>query len=87
MRNNRISIKRTVLYEESTGNMCSCSGSFWKTCSLRVANNLPCEEAIVSITPIKRDEVDPADNGTRSLDETLAGLRDSLRHMENNFKI
>lgn len=87
MRKGRISIKRTVYYEEDTGIFCSCSGDFWKTCSLRVANQLPCQESIVSITPIDRTVIDPADSGTRSLDETLANLRDSLRYINNSYKI
>ena len=87
MRKSRTSLKRTVYYEEDTDQLCSCGGDFWKTCSLRVANQLVCQAAIVSITPIDRGEKDPAGSGVRSLDETLAKLKDSLRHMDSNFKI
>jgi len=87
MQTNRISIQRTVLYDEETGQMCCCEGNFWKTCSLRVASDLPCTEAIVSITPIERGETDPAENTLRSLDVTLAKLTDSLRHIGKRPKI
>jgi hypothetical protein len=54
---------------------------------LRVKGQLPCQEAIVTITPINREEVDPADPGTRSIDKSLAKLTDNLRNLESKFKI
>lgn len=83
----RKTVKRTVFYDEETGQMCFCAGNFWKTCSLRVKNNLPCRESIVSITSIERDEKDPADDAVRSLDEKLSNLTDQLRHMKDFHKI
>ena len=84
----RISIKRTVLYDADSGTLCHCDGDFWKTCSLRVAGNLPCGEAIVSITPIVRDEdSSPASSGVRSLDQSLAKLTDGLRSLEKKYKL
>lgn len=83
----RKSLKRTVFLDEESGEMCFCEGDFWKTCSLRVRNQLPCFEAVVTITPVKRTETDPADPGARSLDRSLADLTDSLRHLESKFKI
>jgi len=86
MLNGRISIKRTVLYDTDSGILCQCDGDFWKTCSLRVAGNLPCQEAIISITPIVREEADPASNDVRALDRTLANLTDGLRELEKRIK-
>lgn len=86
MLNNRISIKRTVFYDVSTGHICQCSGDFWKTCALRVANTLPCFESIVSITPIVRGDVDPATDSVRALHKSLADLTDSLRKFENKIR-
>lgn len=87
MPNDRISLRRTVLYVEDEDTMCSCTGNFWKTCSLRVKGELPCQEAIVTITPINRTDVDPAKSSTRSIDKSLAKLTDNLRNLENKFKI
>lgn len=87
MPSERVSVKRTVFYDEDTGEICTCSGKFWKTCSLRVAAGLPCREAIVSITPVVRNDVDPAPLATRSVDEALAGLTDQLRSLKDKFKI
>jgi hypothetical protein len=83
----RISLRRTVLYDEETKSFCSCEGPFWKTCSLRVIGQLPCQDAIVSITPVKRTEIDPAAPGVKSIDESLSTLTDSLRNLEDKFKI
>ena len=83
----RKTIKRTVFLDPESGQLCSCQNGFWKTCSLRVKQQLPCEEAIVSITPVNREEKDPAAPGVRSLDAQLAGLTDSLRHLEKKIKI
>jgi hypothetical protein len=87
MAKDRISLKRTVLYDEETGALCSCEGKFWKTCSLRVKGQLPCVEAIISITPVERSEKDPADPDVRSIDKSLADLTDGLRNLEKKFKI
>ena len=87
MADSRKSLKRTVFYDEETGELCSCDGNFWKTCSLRVKNQLPCQEAIITITPIQRDEKDPAEPGTRSIDSRLANLSHALRHLEDKIKI
>lgn len=87
MHNSRVSIKRTVCYDAAAETFCHCAGDFWKTCSLRVIHNLPCKEAIVSITPITRGDTDPADNGVRSLDQSLAQLSDGLRSLQQKFKI
>lgn len=84
--NGRVSIKRTVLYDADTGNICQCEGNFWKTCSLRVAGNLPCQEAIISITPILREETDPAADSVKALDKSLADLTDGLRKLEKKIK-
>ena len=86
MLDGRISIKRTVFYDGDTGHICQCSGNFWKTCALRVANELPCQEAIVSITPIVREDTDPADSGVRALDKSLADLTDGLRRLESKIR-
>lgn len=83
----RISLRRTVLYDSETGSFCSCEGSFWKTCSLRVIGQLPCQDAIVSITPVVRPEADPAEPEVRSIDESLSELTDGLRNLEDKFKI
>lgn len=83
----RFKLKRTVYMDEESGNICTCQGSFWKTCSLRVANQLPCKESIISVTPIERDEKDPASLEIRSIDAKLADLTDSLRHLKGKFKI
>lgn len=87
MRNTRVSVKRTVHYDAETEVLCHCDGDFWKTCSLRVAHKLPCKEAIISITPIVRGDTDPADEGVRSLDQSLAQLSDGLRSLQQKFKI
>ena len=87
MAGRRISTKRTVFFDEITGDICFCQGDFWKTCSLRVVNDLPCQEAIISITPIDRDGKDPASNATKSLDSRLANLNDQLRNMGGKYRI
>ena len=87
MQTDRTSVKRTAYYDESTGQMCFCQGDFWKTCALRVINELPCTEAIVSITPIARDDDDPAAPTVRALDKKLAKLTDSIRNIGKGFKI
>lgn len=86
MLNSRISVKRTVLYVVDTGHICQCDGDFWKTCVLRVANELPCQEAIISITPIIREDADPAVDSVRALDSKLADLTDGLRKMEKKLR-
>ncbi len=87
MLNNRISVKRTVLYDTATGHICQCDGGFWKTCALRVANDLPCQEAIISITPIIRDDTDLAAASVRALDDSLAGLTDGLRKLKKKIRV
>lgn len=87
MRECRVSVKRTVFYDEDTGRMCVCDGNFWKTCSLRVVNRLSCKESIISITPIERDTIDPAADSVRVLDKSLAHLEDGLRGLKNKLKI
>lgn len=87
MSKDRISLRRTVFYSEEDDTLCSCTGKFWKTCSLRVKGQLPCVEAIVSITPLKRDETDPAKPEVRSIDKSLIKLTDGLRSLEEKFKI
>ena len=87
MSKDRISLRRTVLYSEEDGTFCSCTGKFWKTCSLRVIGQLPCVEAIVSITPVERTETDPAKPEVRSIDKSLLKLTDGLRSLEDKFKI
>ena len=87
MSKDRISLRRTVLYSEEDNTFCSCEGKFWKTCSLRVIGQLPCVEAIVTITPLVRTEADPAKPEVRSIDESLTKLTDGLRSLEEKFKI
>ena len=87
MHSGRISLTRTVYYNSETEEFCQCAGKFWKTCSLRVINNLPCQESIISVTPIRRGEVDPAAAGTRSLDKALTNLEDGLRSLEDKLKL
>lgn len=82
----RVSIKRTVYYDKSTDVICQCTGNFWKTCSLRVINDLPCKESIISITPIVRECIDPADNGVRTLDASLKTLQDGMRALNDKLK-
>ena len=89
MLKDRISLRRTVYYDEETDEFCQCVGDFWKTCSLRAANDLSCVEAIVSLTPIEREdnEADLAHDAVRSLDVSLHHLRDSLRGLSEKMKI
>ena len=87
MAKDRILVRRTVFYSEEDETLCSCPGSFWKTCSLRVIGQLPCVEAIVSITPLERMETDPAKPEVRSIDKSLVKLTDGLRSLEDKFKI
>jgi hypothetical protein len=82
----RVSLKRTVYYDKDSGALCHCEGSFWKTCSLRVINKLPCQEAIISFTPIERTDIDPAEDSTRSLDVSLAKLQDGIRALSDKIK-
>jgi hypothetical protein len=77
MASNRISLKRTVYYDSETGDFCQCKGDFWKTCSLRTANDLSCQEAILSITPIERDKnKGAASEVVRAVDEAFRDLKD-----------
>jgi hypothetical protein len=81
-------LNRTVYLDQENDIFCSCSGDFWKTCSLRVANNLDCQESLVSITPIERNQKDPAaDESVRLLDKSLSDLKKSLKVIEKRFKI
>jgi hypothetical protein len=83
----RISLRRTVLYDDNTGSLCSCEGSFWKTCSLRVIGQLPCQDTLITLSPVKRTDRDPADPQVRSIDKKLSKLTDGLRNLEDKFKI
>lgn len=83
---NRISISRTTHYDEETGQLCSCMGKFWKTCPLRVANSLPCQESIVTITKVERSESDPAAETVKSLDKKFDDLKDALRSIDKLLK-
>jgi len=87
MSDTRVSVKRTVFYDKDTGSICTCSGNFWKTCALRVSSQLPCVEAIVSITPLKRKSLDLAPLEVRSVDKALSGLNDQLRSLKDQLKI
>lgn len=83
-----ISLKRTVFYDEDTGEFCSCEGEFYKTCALRVINQLPCTESIVRISPVIRDvPPEKADKITRSIDKELKELEHALRSINKRFKI
>lgn len=87
MSKGRVSVRKTVFFDEKTRSICSCEGEFWKTCSLRVVGQLPCQDAIISISPLQRDDVDPADPNVKSMDKSLSKLTDSLRNLESKFKI
>lgn len=67
---NSLLLRRTIFYDKESETLCSCSGNFYKTCALRLANNLPCEESFVHISPIKREnETDPTDDVLKALNE------------------
>lgn len=67
---------RIVYFDEETGALCQCKGNFWKTCPLRAANDLPCKESIISITPVDRSDED-----SESLDKALLGFSDRIRDL------
>lgn len=74
-----VRIFRVVFYDEETGEFCQCRGGFWKTCPLRAANDLPCKESVVSITPVDRSDVDNSADPITSLDSKLKNLNDKLK--------
>lgn len=75
-------LKRTIFYDEDTETLCSCSGDFSKHCSLRLANDLPCQESFVHISPIKRDvEEDPSHDVLKALDEVKRKM-DSIKKIK-----
>ncbi len=82
-------LKLTVYYNKEDEVFCHCSGDFYKTCSLRQINELPCKESIVSISPIERDASDyDAQESIRSMNENLSDLQHSLRGIsETGYKI
>lgn len=83
-----ISLKRTVFYDEDTREFCSCEGDFYKTCALRVVNQLPCRESIVRISPVIRDAPpEKAPKGVRSIDQKLRDLEHALKGINEKFKI
>jgi hypothetical protein len=79
--NERITLKRTVYYDQEADFVCSCSGDFYKTCSLREINDLPCKEAFLSITPIDRDidQEEGVDDVFRSIDSSFSSLKSALK--------
>jgi hypothetical protein len=83
----RISLQRTVLYDEESGSVCMCQGDYWKTCALRVSQSLPCQETLITLTAIDRTEKDPAGDAVRSIDKSLAKLTDSMRSLNEKFKV
>jgi hypothetical protein len=84
----RIIIKRTVFFDNSTGEYCMCQGGFWKSCPLRMANDLTCIESIVSLTPVDRDEDLGVDQAVKVLDKSLKNLQSSIRKLnKKGFKV
>ncbi len=74
-----VRLLRTVYFDKETGEFCQCSGDFWKTCPLRVANQLPCQESILSITPVDRENKEHlVEDSLRSLDKELKNLTNKL---------
>lgn len=66
-----------VFVIDEAGNLCSCKNEFYKTCPLRAANNLPCQEAIFRIMPIQRTNQKESDNSediTPNFNRALDGI-------------
>lgn len=85
--NKDISVKKTVLFLEAEGIFCHCDGDYYKTCPLKNANDLPCQEAIIGIHFIDRNSEDLADPVIRSLNSEFNKLKHSIRHLETKLKI
>jgi len=46
------SLLLTVHVPEDGGELCYCSGDFYKACPLRVRNDLDCYKAVMRIIPV-----------------------------------
>ena len=87
MESGRISLKKTVYIDKASGNICHCQGDFYKACPLRVASQLDCKEAIMSVTFIDRDPSgEKASESVRELDESLKDLIDPLKDLVTKIK-
>lgn len=82
-----IRVIRIVYFDPETETICHCSGDFIKRCPLRVANNLPCKESVISITPVDRDDQPTVSEAVASLDEKLINLSDSLKNIAKRGRI
>lgn len=78
---------RTVYFDEDSGAFCQCQGSFWKTCPLRAANDLPCRESILSITPVERSTGSLVPDSISSLDEAFQEVTDKLLDLSRKGNI
>jgi len=83
----RISLMKTVFYDEATGEFCQCDCEFFKTCTLRIVHDLPCQEAILSITPVVRNSSTLADSAVRSLGKAVESLQHDIRSIESKPRI
>jgi hypothetical protein len=76
-------IDKRVFVIDEDGNLCSCKGDFYKTCPLRAANDLPCQEAVFRIMPITRAEERKIDI---TPEEMLEGFSQAMRGIAKGFK-
>lgn len=75
-----------VVYIDEDGEICLCDADFRKTCVARIANDLPCHESIVRVTPVDRSVDDDSDISLNCVDPELKKITSefskTLRHFD-----
>ena len=79
------SLLLTVHVPEDGGELCYCSGDFYKACPLRVRNDLDCYKAVMRIIPVDQDTYSGYNKEMEELDKSLKRLNNSLKNL--NIKI
>lgn len=75
----KLTLLLTTYYEKETDQLCTCSGDFYKGCPLRAASDLPCQQSVVRISPMEKDELE--------LDKSLDQVMNTLSRLNKGFKI
>lgn len=82
-------LEKVVLVTEDN-EICFCDSEFRKTCIARIANNLPCLEMLVRLTPIERGVSTDCDDGqlpmAGSVDPELKHATSEFAKTLNHFK-
>jgi len=65
---------------DRNNNVCMCDDNFYKTCKVRISNNLNCKKSIIRITHLESEPTnDNYDSSINSLDKRLRNIRSSFK--------